>query len=85
VAFKTWWGHQYMLYAEHTLSPPGYYRVEMEAKTWWGPITMPTGAPVKSRFKKEFNLQIHYNVETSVFFYTNNVFLLNICQCLSNN
>ena len=39
--------------------PPGYNRVEVEAKTWWGPVTMPTGAPVESRFKKDHNLQIH--------------------------
>ena len=39
--------------------PPEYNRVEVEAKTWWGPVTMPTGAPVESRSKKDLNLQIH--------------------------
>ena len=40
--------------------PPGYNRVEVEAKTWWGPVTMPTGAPVESRFKKDHNFANSY-------------------------
>ena len=35
VAFKTWRGHQYMV---GILCPPGYNRVKIKAKTWWGPV-----------------------------------------------
>ena len=63
MAFKAWWGHQHMV---GIICPPWvllYLRDEMEeTKTWWGPhtVTMPTGAPVESRFKKDLNLQRHF-------------------------
>ena len=37
VAFKTWWGHQYML---GIICPPGWNRIKVAAKTWWGPVPM---------------------------------------------
>ena len=45
-----WWAYS---------APLGYNRVKVEAKTWLGPVTMPTGAPVGSRFTKDLKLQIH--------------------------
>ena len=41
MAFKTWWGHHYMVGIICTPPPPGWNRVKMAAKTWCGQWTRP--------------------------------------------
>ena len=48
VAFKTWWGHQY--YGGHNLPPPGWNRVKVAAKTWFGHV--PTSTCPQARLYK---------------------------------
>ena len=38
----TWWGHQYMV---GIICPPGWNKVKLAAKTWWGHVPIPTGVP----------------------------------------
>ena len=37
VAFKTWWGHQYMV---GIICPLSWNRTKVADITWWGPVPM---------------------------------------------
>ena len=46
VTFKAWWGHQYKVGIICYPPPRDWNRVKVASKTQWGPVNMPTGAPV---------------------------------------